>query len=908
MPGKQPNITKRPLFYTLVYSLIGLALLLSMLPQFAALSLRHALPQLGIGAVEVGNIDINLLQGRVAIDELRFYRSAAQVMHLGRGELELDWRALLEKRLQLRQLTLQRFSLTVSQAPQSPLRIAGFAIPDAGESPTGTQEEAGPGWGFGIDRLELSDNQLHLIRPGLAVTLGIQQFEVGALKSWEGERVTPVRALLQLDDSQLQLDAGATPFATAPGASIKLNLSPLQLAIAQPLLPPAAGTLSGLFSAELELQLQQEQDAITLVQSGTLGLQQLSLKQPGMVAQGDLGWQGRSELQLTGDATRLTLDGRLDNNALTLQLADTLINNHNTVWQGLATLQLTPDATRIGADGQLALGSLQLQQADAAADAGPLEWLGKVDLQLNAGALQGAVDGRLEANALVLSAEGLDASGTQLAWQGEIALQRDDEALRTDLNGALSASGLAARVTRNDLAFSGEALNWQGKAATTIGELFDIRSEAALRLDKASLGTLDNSAPHTQLERLALPQLRIEGMQDIQLGTIELTGLQGRLNLTPQGMQPLQRHLPAADGQGSQDSTATGTDKGDTPRLRISGVKLSGNSALRFEDTTVTPRFGETLRLTALDIGAIDTAAPALTTPLELRAGLGAHSLLTLKGSAAPLLDPPELDIEVELQAYEMPPLTPYLVRLLGYRINSGQLDDKLALKIHRGMLEGETRLTARQLEVEPEDADRIAEFEQKTAMPMATALSLLRDKQGDIALTIPFSGSLDDPKFDFQDALNTAMAKALRSASVSYLKYLLQPYGSLITLVQLAGKAGGAVQLDPVLFAAGSAEAPPESNDYLERLATLFTDKKNLQLRLCGIATNSDLKALSQGKESTIPPGPHEALEQLARQRAEVLKQKLVEQYRLEPGRLFVCNPQLERADGVPPQVRLQL
>lgn len=953
MPAKKPLRPKRPLFYTLVYGIIGLALLLSLLPQFAAQAMRLGLPQLGVGVVEVGNIDINLFQGRVAVDDLRFYRSAAQVLHLSHGELEFDWRALLQKRLQIRQLTLQGFSLTISQSSQAPLRIAGFAFPEADNTPPAPQQDAGSGWGFGIDRLALRDNQLHLIRPGLVVTLGIQQFEVGTLKSWEGESATPMQALLLLNDSRLQLDASATPFAAAPGISLKLNLSPLQLATAQPLLPAAAGTLSGQLSAELELELKQEQETLSLAQSGTLGLQQLRLEQTGMLVQaGALDWHGSSELQLTAEGTRISLDGGLNNNQLTLQLADTLISNRDTQWQGLTTVQLTPGATRIGVDGQLDVGSLKLQQAGTEAGSGPLAWQGKVDLQLGAESLRAGLKGKLEGNGLAFTAEDLDASGSRLTWQGDAELlqngeklqgslngelssealsahlvtsdttfsgetlnwqggtelQRDAESLRTSLDGKLSAGGLSARVASNDLAFGGQTLNWQGSATSTIDDALDIRSEAALRLDNISLGTLDSETPHTTLQRLELPRLRLQGTEQILLGDIALTGLQSRLRLTPEGMLPLQQHLPAADNEPAPASDTAAAEKGTAARLRIDGIKLSGNSTLQFEDTTLTPRFSETLTLTALNIGAIDTAAPSRLTPLDVQARVGGHSELALKGNAAPLLSPPELDIEANLQDYEMPPLTPYLVRLLGYRINSGQLDNKLVLKINNGMLEGETRLKARQLEVEAEDADRIAEFEQKTTMPVGTALSVLRDKQGDIALTIPFSGSLDDPKFNFQDALNTAMAKALRSASVSYLKYLLQPYGNLITLVQLAGQVGGTIQLDPVLFVAGSAEPPAESDEYLLRIAGLLADKKSLQLRLCGIATVSDLKAMSKGKESVIPPGPHEELEQLARQRAETLKQRLVDEHQLDPGRLFVCNPELQRDEQAQPRVRLQL
>jgi outer membrane protein OmpA-like peptidoglycan-associated protein len=143
--------------------------------------------------------------------------------------------------------------------------------------------------------------------------------------------------------------------------------------------------------------------------------------------------------------------------------------------------------------------------------------------------------------------------------------------------------------------------------------------------------------------------------------------------------------------------------------------------------------------------------------------------------------------------------------------------------------------------------------------------------------------------------------------ASVSYLKLLLQPYGSLITVIQMAGKAAGRIQLDPVTFAAGSAELSAEATPYLTQVSKLL-EKKSIHMQLCGFATMEDLTALSKGKENVIPPAGHPALEALAKQRAESIKSELVNNHGVLSKQLFVCHPELDRTAQASPRAELSI
>jgi len=336
-------------------------------------------------------------------------------------------------------------------------------------------------------------------------------------------------------------------------------------------------------------------------------------------------------------------------------------------------------------------------------------------------------------------------------------------------------------------------------------------------------------------------------------------------------------------------------------------VLLSGDNRFTFNDQTVKPNFRQSLTLTEGEILHVDISQPEQATTVRLKGRDDHYTTFSVEGEGKPFASSLAVKLKGRIENFDMPPTSPYLAKLLGYRITTGQLDSDVSMQIENNELQGELDLHMNQLQLKPEDPARIEEFQSKTVMPLNTALSLLRDKNDNINLKLPISGKLDDPQFAFNDVLNTALGKALKAGSISYLKHLLQPYGALITVVQLAGEVAGQINLDPVLFAAGSSELRPEAGEYLGKIGQLVTQKA-LNIRLCGFATTNDLITISKGKEQAIPPAGHPALEALAKQRAEGIKLLLVQSYGVQPKQLFVCHPELDPASEVLPRVELAI
>lgn len=492
--------------------------------------------------------------------------------------------------------------------------------------------------------------------------------------------------------------------------------------------------------------------------------------------------------------------------------------------------------------------------------------------------------------------------------------QEEGEEMALRQQGELSLSGL--QIAGEGHRLSQQGLSWNGEM--NMGDLNQpetLMVNGDLKLSGVALLAADSKKPYLSLDGFSMNGIKASGTSRLELDEVVVESLQAetvrrRDGITLTGMPP----LPAADGQSAMDTVAAderavASEVEERPfNFSIGRLHLGGNSRLGFDDQTVTPPFHHTLIISQAELEQLDNSRPELPTRLSIKAKDDFYTTIDVEGETRPFAEQLSLNLKAKLQNYDMPPATPYLAQLLGYRITTGQLDSDVTLNIERNDLQGELALRMNQLQLKPEDSARIEETQAKLPLPLNTALSLLRDSDDNIQLTLPVSGKLDDPQFAIDDIINSALGKALKAGSVSYLKHLLQPYGSLITIIQLAGKASGSIQLDPVLFAPGSGELPADAAPYIERLAGLMKERSGINMQLCGFATIADLSVITKNKEKVIPAGGHPALETLAKQRAEAIKANLVGVYGVPAKQLFICHPELDGEEGAEGRVELSL
>jgi flagellar motor protein MotB len=552
----------------------------------------------------------------------------------------------------------------------------------------------------------------------------------------------------------------------------------------------------------------------------------------------------------------------------------------------------------------------------------------------------------------------------RLAWDGEIGLD-GGESLNVNATGNVQGAGMNLDIGGRQLAV-GE-VNWAGRlelASTDTVQLtcsvkgsatrleFDIQGSAA-RLAQIDAVNIDNFVLHesgdiditaltvdaialakmadgeeagaiVSIGGLALDSARLAG-GDVALGRLSVSDLVADLQRDSDGQWRMVQVIDSLQSPqepvepGSTETTA----EAQGPAISIDAITITGDSAVSMNDASVQPAFTTRLAISAAEIGRIDSAAPAADTPLTLAARTGKHSKIEIKGTLRPFAERLTLDLDSHLEGIALTEVSPYTISTLGYALKSGHLDADSAIGVDQGKLDIGNKLTIRGLEVSAVENASREKLDQQMAVPLDTALNMLRDKHDTIKLDLPVSGDIDSPDFDISDAVNTAVSKALKKGARTYLLLALQPYGALISVAQIAGEAASSVRLDPVVFAAGGKDVPADTHDYLEKVAGILTDRPELNIKICGHAGEQDRLAiggpvgapptaggrlpdtvlepgLAQSPQAGATPPPAAVvtdaqLLELAEQRAVAVTDFLVTRYGVTASRLVTCQPSID-------------
>ncbi len=264
-------------------------------------------------------------------------------------------------------------------------------------------------------------------------------------------------------------------------------------------------------------------------------------------------------------------------------------------------------------------------------------------------------------------------------------------------------------------------------------------------------------------------------------------------------------------------------------------------------------------------------------------------------------------DVDLIISEFQLSEISGYVIEASGYAIQSGELDVKSEINIADQVLDVKSDILIDNLALRETSGEKAASFTKDISMSVDQAVDLLRDSNDQIKLSLPVSGSLDNPDVDIQQVINKALTGAMAKTSMLAMKSLLQPYGALITVAQYAGSKATEIKLDPVQFAPGSAELDALAVDYGGKVAAMMIERDALKIKLCAASDNNDLAAISGSPVSVNVEPETQALEvikilrlqyadelnQLAEQRAQAMRQFFVEQKQVSKQQLIKCLPQ---------------
>ncbi len=420
-----------------------------------------------------------------------------------------------------------------------------------------------------------------------------------------------------------------------------------------------------------------------------------------------------------------------------------------------------------------------------------------------------------------------------LQAQGQLALDPVDTSLRVAARGlpivALQpyfTEYVDAIVSRGAAGFEGDL---RVALAADAPPLLTYRGSASVA-DFAAVTKRGNR------DLLAWKSLAVDGIDyasapaTIVLGGIAVSGLRSRLIISREGRFNLQdvfvdRDSPAVDD--GVPRTAGAAKETPAPVVRIGGVRLTDGN-IDFSDFFIRPNYSANLTGLRGGISRIERDRPG---DIELRGRIDQTGSVTIRGQINPLADTLFLDIRAGATDIDLPRLSPYSSKYVGYGIEKGKLSANVEYKVVDRELTGKNEIVLDQLtfgeKVESPDA---------LNLPVLFAVALLKDRNGVIDVSLPIGGSLDDPQFSIGGIV-------LRLIGNLIVKAVTAPFA---LIANLAG-AGGE-ELSWLGFDAGSAQIGPDTKEKMAAIAKALAERPGLKLDVSGRADpTSDREALRE-------------------------------------------------------------
>lgn len=469
------------------------------------------------------------------------------------------------------------------------------------------------------------------------------------------------------------------------------------------------------------------------------------------------------------------------------------------------------------------------------------------------------------------------------------------------VTGATSALGTAALQT--DIEFGVEL---------TAGELADYELGGSLSIAETQLTRQET--PWLGWTNLDIDSISVSADQQVALQQLNLKGLLGRIELTPEG--ELLTPIGGTAGQGDAESAAASEPEAEMQPWQVSVAKVAADGELLFVDNSVAPMFKQSLIVDSLQVSDVDMGQPDQLVTVALRSRLDEYARVDLDMTVTPFAENPDFDAKASLVQIPLDRKSVYLEKAIGYEVKTGQLDLEAAVTLADQQVEADIDAMLRRFRVnKAEDSDVDAEL----GMPLGAALSLVRDGDGNIRLDdIGISGNLGDPSVSARGLIIKAFSKALMAGTMTYFQFALQPYGAAMMAVNVIGGQAGKVALDPLKMVPEEPEVLADNADYMDRLGTLMEQRPGIHLVICGeassvqdvpavetpsqvaaeTATKSEVAEASDTQDAPAVDLTPQLLA-LADARAKAVKANLYERG-IASDRLLVCKSRVnEAADG---------
>ncbi|MFZ3055411.1 MAG: DUF748 domain-containing protein, partial [Smithella sp.] len=264
--------------------------------------------------------------------------------------------------------------------------------------------------------------------------------------------------------------------------------------------------------------------------------------------------------------------------------------------------------------------------------------------------------------------------------------------------------------------------------------------------------------------------------------------------------------------------------------IKIGKIIFRGGN-IDFSDKNIKPNYtANMLNLTGSITGL--SSQDMTRADVALKGNLGYGSPIDIAGKINPLAKDLFVDIKISFKDIELSPVTPYTNKYLGYPIIKGKLNFDVAYLVDKRKLDSRNKVTIDQLtfgdKVESPDAIKA---------PVTLAVSLLTDRNGQINLDVPVSGSLDDPKFRIWPIIWQVLVNLITKAVTS-------PFALIASLT------GGGEELSFIEFDYGNAVVTDENRKKITLIGKALYERPALKLDIEGYVDPVNDKAGLKNEE----------------------------------------------------------
>ncbi len=890
------------------------------------------------------DIEFEWWTGAVILKGLYAQAEHKPLLHVEQLTIELNYAALFDKRILIDQIKLSGVHIGLQQTATAfyvgPIDINQFK---AQQPAVDQADTAASDWQFGIKQVLISDLLFSVDIKPFKQQLQITQASIEDVYQWQPTTPTNFDLKGLLNHSALKISASGTPFAAHKKSQLRLNIKDLAIeSVTSGVLPQ----LSGVLNIELALGLDIDNTSISVSHNGRVELASLAWQEaPQNIKLENLLWQGTGDLHLAkGQLASASLSGKLGLKQLEIvQKKQKILQLATLKWQGplqvtfasgeLHQLSVSENLSLTGLLFNRAASKVSVKQLLAKTGSEPLsisldkgiaqrisastalsiKGLSYAQKGVKLSAQNLTVNGRFDVSDLhktpsLTAKPRLKVTALRLHLAKSMLIKSGSLQLTTQLNKINLAKPMASNINLNLTSFSVDNVA-NGLSLVSLNKLILKKANytanefnfSQLDISKLKVAALKKATPVFSANVLQINKMQLIGQQQLTIKKISVSGTNSHLQIAESGRLVLLEKLQAALSGPQKTKKATPVKK--VFSYAIGEIAASGSNKIQIEDKSVNPWFKSQLDISQLRVTALNSRS-ANTVPLRLKAKINDSAILDFSASITPFAATKDGRWSLHLRSLSMPVISPYAGKFSGYFLESGKISLQSNGTISANIIKGENKVEIQQLSVRSAGSAATSKTNSSLNMPLDVAISVLEDSEGNIKLSIPVTGSMDDPNFGYSSIVEIIAKKGLKQAAFGILSKALQPYGALITIAKTAIEAkqnGAFINLAPIIFSPGKAVVSRKMRGYLSKIAAMMKARKKLKLKICATGVLQDKLVLSPeillanealenpASQKVIEKSINNVIQQLATSRNKIVETEL-KRLQVSSDRLFVC------------------